>query len=60
MRGLYRYETSPGRWWACAETENGQRVNVIRQRYEDSGFLPTFWDLPVQTTFENGVMSKVA
>ena len=46
LRGLYRYQPAPGRWWACAESENGQRVNVTRERYENAGIEPPFWDLP--------------
>ena len=49
MRGLYRYETAPGRWWACAEGEAGERVNAIRERYEQMGIEPEFWRLPVES-----------
>jgi hypothetical protein len=48
MRGLYRYETVPGRWWACAEDGEGGRVNIVRERYERMGIEPEFWSLPVE------------
>ncbi len=47
LRGLYRYETAPGLWWACAEGDNGQRVNMMRDRYEQRAIQPPFWQLPV-------------
>jgi hypothetical protein len=50
MRGLYRYETVPGRWWACVEDENGQRVNTIQRRYEEMRIEPHFWRLPGPTS----------
>lgn len=46
-RGLYRYETAPGRWWATVEEADGQRVNIIQRRYEDMSLSPPFWELPV-------------
>lgn len=54
MRGLYRFETAPGRWWACAEEENGQRVNIIRERYEQMKLTPEFWSLPVESNGKAG------
>lgn len=48
MRGVLRYETAPGRWWACAEEKNGARVNIIRERYEQMLLEPDFWTLPVE------------
>lgn len=48
MRGLYRYETGSGRWWACAEDENGARVNIQRRRYEQMAIEPPFEQLPVE------------
>jgi hypothetical protein len=48
MRGLYRYETAVGRWWACAEDEDGARVNIIRERYEQMRLEPEFWLLPIE------------
>jgi hypothetical protein len=48
LRGLHRYETAPGRWWACAEGDNGQRVNMMRDRYEQKAIQPPFWQLPVE------------
>lgn len=47
MRGLYRYETAPGRWWATVEQADGQRVNIIQRRYEEMGIAPPFRDLPI-------------
>jgi hypothetical protein len=47
LRGIYRYETAPGRWWACAEGDNGQRVNMMRDRYEQKAIEPP-WQLPVE------------
>jgi hypothetical protein len=58
MRGLYRYETASGRWWACTEDENGQRVNMMKQSYEDKAIKPDFWELPVGNG--NGRKKKVA
>ena len=46
-RGLYRYETAPGRWWACVEDDDA-RVNIIRERYEQMQIEPEFWRLPVE------------
>lgn len=57
MRGLYRYETARGRWWVCAEGEAGERVNIIRERYEQMGLAPDFWSLPIQG---NGTRKKQA
>jgi hypothetical protein len=48
LRGLYRYETAPGRWWACAESDNGQRVNMMRDLYEQKAIQPPFWQLPIE------------
>ncbi len=59
LRGLYRYETAPGRWWACAETDNGQRVNLQRQAYEHQRVQPPFWELPIERR-EDGSNSRVA
>jgi hypothetical protein len=47
-RGLYRYETAPGRWWACVEDDDA-RVNIIRERYEQMQIEPEFWRLPVES-----------
>jgi hypothetical protein len=48
-RGIYRYETAPGRWWACIDDDDaGVRVNIERGRYEDLGIAPQFLDLPIQ------------
>lgn len=49
MRGLYRYETSKNRWWACAEEADGARVHIERRRYEDMGIHPPFEHLPIET-----------
>ena len=59
LRGLYRYETAPDRWWACAEDENGQRVNMVRRNYEQRGIQPPFLDLPIQSN-GSGKKTKVA
>jgi hypothetical protein len=51
MRGLYRYETAPDRWWACADDFlHGVRVHIERIRYERMGIKPPFLELPVQST----------
>ena len=50
MRGLYRYETAPGRWWVCAEDEtSGERVHIQRARYDHMGIQPEFLALPIET-----------
>jgi hypothetical protein len=50
VRGVYRYETAPGRWWACAEDEtSGERVNMQRTRYEQKRIAPPFEGLPLET-----------
>lgn len=48
LRGLYRYETAPGRWWATVEEAGGRRVNIIQRRYEEMAVMPPFWELPVE------------
>lgn len=50
MRGLYRYNTGGDRWWACVE-DDGQRVNIVRRRYEEMNLQPPFEQLPIE---ENG------
>ncbi len=55
MRGLFRYQTAPGRWWACAQDENGARVNIIRERYEAMKIEPEFLALPIES---NGKADK--
>jgi len=52
MRGLYRYETAKGRWWACAEDENGARVHIERRRYEAMAVQPPFEQLPLESNGE--------
>ena len=46
MRGLYRYQIGDG-WWVCAEEADGQRVSIIRIRYERKNLRPLFEDLPI-------------
>jgi hypothetical protein len=58
LRGLYRYETAPGRWWACAEDANGQRVNMLRRSYEEKAIEPPFLELPIGNG--NGKKKRVA
>lgn len=48
LRGLYRYETAPGRWWACVEAEDGARVHMLRDRYELKLISPAFDELPLE------------
>lgn len=48
MHGLFRYETAQGRWWACAQDEQGGRVHIIRERYEQMALDPDSWRLPVE------------
>jgi hypothetical protein len=53
MRGIYRYETAPGRWWACVDdVEAGVRVHIERSRCENMGIAPTFLELPIQSNGE--------
>ena len=51
MRGLFRYQTASDRWWACVEDDNGERVNIVRNRYEQMKLEPPFEALPIE---ENG------
>ncbi len=51
MRGLFRYQTASDRWWVCVEDANGERVNIVRSRYEQMKLKPSFDALPVE---ENG------
>lgn len=60
IRGLYRYETAPGRWWACAETENGQRVNMMRRDYELKAIAPPFLELPLEARGERDGQSTAS
>ena len=48
MRGLFRYQTASDRWWACVEGDNGERVNIVRNRYEQMKLEPPFKDLPIE------------
>ncbi len=48
MRGLFRYQTATDRWWACVEDDNGERVNIVRSRYEQMNLTPPFEDLPIE------------
>ena len=48
MRGLYRYETAAGHWWACAEEATGGRVHIERIRYERMEIEPQFLMLPLE------------
>jgi hypothetical protein len=49
MRGLFRYQTTSDRWWACVEDDNnGERVNIVRGRYEQMKLQPPFDDLPIE------------
>ena len=48
LRGLYRYESAPGHWWACAQEDDGKRVNFTRERYVLAGIEPPFPDLPIE------------
>ena len=53
LRGLYRYKTGRGRWWACAAADDGKYVNFTRNRYEFAGIQPAFLDLPVESRDTN-------
>jgi hypothetical protein len=53
VRGLYRYETGSGRWWACVEDDDAKRVNFIRVRYELAKIQPPFLALPVESDRRN-------
>lgn len=55
MHGLFRYETAQGRWWACAQDEQGGRVHIIRERYEHMQLEPEFLALPIES---NGKADK--
>ena len=48
MRGLFRYQTASDRWWACVEDDNGERVNIVRSRYEQMKLAPPFEVLPIE------------
>lgn len=48
MRGLFRYQTATDRWWACVEGDDGERVNIVRSRYERMNIEPPFDKLPVE------------
>jgi hypothetical protein len=48
MRGLFRYQTATDRWWACVESDNGERVNIVRSRYEQMKLAPPFEALPIE------------
>jgi hypothetical protein len=48
MRGLFRYQTASDRWWACVRDDKGERVNIVRSRYEQMKLEPPFDDLPVE------------
>jgi hypothetical protein len=48
MRGLFRYQTATDRWWACVEDDNGERVNIVRSRYEQKKIDPPFETLPIE------------
>lgn len=48
MRGLFRYQTASDRWWACVEDDNGERVNIVRSRYEQMNLTPPFEALPIE------------
>jgi hypothetical protein len=60
VRGLYRYQTAPWRWWACTEGPNRERVNIQRQRYEDAGIQPPFFELPIRANSNDGKSKKAA
>jgi hypothetical protein len=47
MRGIYRYEAALGHWWACVD-DDGQRVNLVRERYELLQIQPPFDLLPIE------------
>ena len=48
MRGLFRYQTASDRWWACVEDDQGERVNIVRSRYEQMKIQPAFEQLPIE------------
>ena len=48
MRGLFRYQTASDRWWACVEDDAGERVNIVRRRYEQMNIRPPFEALPIE------------
>jgi hypothetical protein len=48
MRGLFRYQTGTDRWWACVEDDAGERVNIVRGRYEQMKIEPAFDMLPIE------------
>jgi hypothetical protein len=48
MRGLFRYQTARDRWWASVEGEKGERVNIVRSRYEQMKIQPPFDELPIE------------
>jgi hypothetical protein len=60
VRGLYRYETGPGRWWACVEDDDAKRVNFIRIRYDLARIEPPFLDLPVESDDRNHECNRAA
>ena len=58
LRGIFRYETGSGRWWACAEDSDGKRVNFTRERYELAGMEPPFLELPTEDAQGNAKPQK--
>ena len=48
MRGLFRYQTASDRWWATVEDDKGERVNIVRSRYEQMKLKPPFEELPIE------------
>ena len=48
MRGLFRYQTASDRWWACVQDDAGERVNIVRSRYEQMKIEPPFDTLPLE------------
>jgi hypothetical protein len=46
MRGLYRYKIGE-KWWVCAEEGDGQKVSIVRERYEMKELQPPFEELPL-------------
>lgn len=53
-RGLWRfYEERDGvdQWWARVEVASGAWENVNAANYENAGYHPRFWDLPLKEDY---------
>ena len=61
MRGTWRrWETKDGQdhWFARVESAPGQWSDLSQEAYEEAGYQPSFWQLPLESDYIESALNS--